>query len=458
MIPVTREAYQLLHDGALTLAHVEHNGIRIDTDRMDQTINETKNNIGRLIGELRNSKVWDIWKKKYVDKAKIGSRAQLGSVLFKELGYDSGARTRTGRNKVDEKVLMGIDHPFVKKWLEVEKLKKALSTYLMGIRREVVDGFLHPSFNLHLVRTYRSSSDAPNFQNIPIRDKEIGKLIRTCFIPRDGCVLVETDFSALEVCIAACYHRDPRMIRYIKDPSSDMHRDMACECFLLKPEQVSKDIRFYAKGGFVFPEFYGSYYIQVAPDLWNAIDRGKLTLADTGESLRDHLSYHGIDELGACNPKERPLSGTFEKHIQQVEKEFWGNRFPVYAQWRKKWYEQYVKSGGFTMFTGFRVDGVYSRNDVINYPVQGAAFHCLLWSLIRLVREIKRRRMKTKVVGQIHDSILADVPHSEMDDYTALVKQTMTVDLPKTWTWIIVPLKVEIEVAETNWFEKREVA
>src|SRR5439155_25997997 len=111
-------------------------------------------------------------------------------------------RTNTLKTKANEASFSKVKLPFVKNYFLIQKLKKARSTYLEGIRREVVDGFLHPFFHLHRVETFRSSSSDPNFQNFPVRNAEIGKIIRSAFIARDGHQLVEIDFKALEVMIA----------------------------------------------------------------------------------------------------------------------------------------------------------------------------------------------------------------------------------------------------------------
>ena len=133
-----------------------------------------------------------------------------------------------------------------------------------AFEREQVKGILHPQFNLHNVISYRSSSDSPNFQNMPKRDKEIMKIVRSAIYPRRGNMLMEVDFSGLEVSIAACYHKDPVMMKYLTSDHSDMHGDMAQQIFLIKdfnrdlPEH--KNLRQAAKNGFVFPQFYGDYY------------------------------------------------------------------------------------------------------------------------------------------------------------------------------------------------------
>ena len=443
--PTTADAYRLLHDGSLALAEVEAAGMRVDVDRLDWTIVKADGKIKVLTERLKVDDVWKLWRRRFGERASLGSRPQLGAVLFQEMGHKASAITRTGRAQVDEEALARIDLPFVKLFLKVEKLKKLRSTYLNGVKREVVNGFIHSVFNLHLVRSYRGSSDNPNIQNQPVRDPEMGKPIRSCFIPRDGHVLVEIDYSALEVRIAACYHKDPTMLEYIEDSSKDMHRDMAMQIYKLPQDQVTKQTRFAAKGQFVFASFYGSYYKQTAPGLWGAIEKDGLVTAD-GVPLKKWLRGQGIRDLEE-----------FTEHVQEVDQDFWGRRFKVYAQWKLDWFREYQRTGGFQMLTGFRVDGVHKRNDVINYPVQGAAFHVLLWSLIRLVKWLKKHKMRSVVVGQIHDSIVADVHHDELDEYLAAAKRIMTEDVRKAWPWIIIPLETEAEVGELNWWEKEKV-
>jgi DNA polymerase-1 len=339
------------------------------------------------------------------------------------------------------------------------KLEKALATSLKGIKREVdPNGRLHPAFNLHLVTTYRSSSDSPNFQNIPIRDPELGKLVRRCFIPSRGNRLVEIDYGGIEVKVAACYHKDPMMIRYLNNPEMDMHRDMAAQCYKLPKEEVDKLVRYCGKNMFVFPEFYGSYYVDCARHLWQAIQQMSLKTV-SGVPLDKWLRRKGIDRLGHCNPELEPEHGTFELHIKEVEKNFWNNRFPVYRDWKKKWWGSYCDKGYYKTLTGFICSGVMNRKEVINYPVQGSAFHCLLWSLIRLQEFIEREGLETMLVGQIHDSIIADVPPSEFDYFIENAKRIMTKKITKHWKWINVPLEVEADACEVGetWFDKKPV-
>ena len=437
------DAYRLMHNGAKALAIVESNGMRIDVDRMDATIADVGERIKLLVEELKNDVIWKTWKRLHGQKAKLGSRDQLGKVLYGEMGYKSKSKTKTGRPQVDVDALKAIGLDFTDKYLEVEKLKKLQSTYLKGIRREVVDGYLHPVFNLHFARTYRSSSDSPNFQNIPIRDPEMGKLIRSCFIPRKNHVLVEVDYGALEFKIAACFWKDENMVAYASDPNLDIHRDMAAECYAMETEQVTKMARFHAKNSFVFATLYGSYYANTAKSLWASIKESDLKTVD-GMPLKQHLAEKGIDKY------------SYENHIKQVERSL-NDRFATWSKRKEKWLAEYQKTGGFDLMTGFRVDGVFSRNQIMNTPIQGPAFHILLWSLTKMVRWLKKQKMRSLIIGQIHDSIIIDAHKDELDAVLSLATKVMTIDVRKAWSWIITPLEIEIEIAEKNWWEKKEI-
>ena len=459
------KALQLLMEGTEALAVIEGNGIRVDVEYLDRAITETDHRIVEITETLKKEDIYRTWEKRFKHKANLDSRPQLAEILFDvmKLPYPVSDRTETGRYRTDGAVLQKVKIPFVQEYLKLTHLKKDRETYLGGIRREVVDGLFHPSYNLHLASTFRSSSGADredsrterdlNFQNLPVRDPARAEMIRQAFIPREGCHLVEVDFSGIEVRIACAYNKDPNLKRYIEDPTTDMHRDTAMELFSLGVDQVEKrTTRDWTKNRFVFPEFYGSVYFQCAPHIWEAVvaSEGKIPGADT--TIRGWLEKQGIKELGDCNPRGRPRPGTFEFRVKEVEELFWKKRFTVYDQWKKDWFAAYQKNGGFKTLTGFWIgaiggkQGLLKRNDVSNWPIQGAAFHCLLWTLIQLTKEIRKRKMKTKVVGQIHDSVIADVPEKEIQDYLEMAKRIMTVDLPKAWTWINVPLDTEAEV------------
>lgn len=439
MNPINKEAYQLLHDGALSLGVAERNGIRMDIPYCQRAMRHLESKEAKLSRTILDSKAGKAWKKMYGSTLKLGAVEQLRDVL-KEV-YDIRVK-----GSLDKGVLATLDVPLVKQILPYRKYVKARSTYLQGIINESIDGYLHPNFNLHTASTYRSSSSNPNFQNIPIRDPFVAKLIRRAFIPRPGNRIVEADYSGIEVRVAACYHKDPRMMRYL-ETGYDMHREMAAEIFQTKPEHVSKMMRYAAKNRFVFPIFYGSYYMQMGPDLWDAIDELSLT-TESGVPIKSHLKQKGIHEFSA-----------FRDHIKEVEDNFWNKKFRVYGQWKKKWWERYLKQGEFSMYTGFVCRGHMKKNEAVNFPIQGSAFHCLLWSFITLTKELQQRKMKAKLIGQIHDSIVADVPDNEMDLYLRILKEISTERIREHWDWLVLPLEIEVEATEVNrsWYTKKEI-
>lgn len=449
------DALQLFHAGALALAQVEANGMKVDEQYLQGAIHKISKEIRDLEEELKGMKLYRTWKKAFGFKTKIGSKEQLGHVLFNVMGLPCENRTPTKRPKVDQSALEMIDLPFVKSYLRMGKLKQTRDVFLKGIEREVVDGYIHPFFNLASgeddkggARSFRSSSDSPNVQNLPTRDPERGDIVRRCFVPRGPKRrLVDIDYSQLEVRISACINKDPVLIQYIEDKTKDMHRDMAAQLYLLKPEQVSKKTRYAAKNQFVFPQFYGSYYPNCAKGLWECLDRLSLAVGEKGQPLKQHLKNQGIGSLGLCNPKQSPRPGTFENHVKKVEEDFWGRRFRVYAQWKRDWWAKYQRRGYFDMPTGFRIIGVYSRNDVSNYVVQGPAFHCLLRSLIMLQKWLVENKMKSKIICQIHDSIILDVAEDELKAVVEAATRIMTKEIRKVWEWIIVPLEVEVEMS-----------
>ncbi len=460
MKPITDKGYKLLHEGCIALSQVEANGMKIDVKYLKRAITHTKDRIEKITLEMQKTDIFKkVWRREFGGRTNMGSREQLGKVLFTVMDYPCPTYTKTGRPKADGAALDTVDLDFVRDFIKLEKLKKAKSTYLEGILRETTaDGFIHPFFNLHIPRTYRGSSDHPNFQNIPVKDPKIAKLVRRAFIARPNHQVVEVDFGGAEICNAACYHKDPRMVAYIKDKTKDLHRDMAMKCYMITKGQVSWDARDTGKNMFVFPQFYGDYYVHCAKNMWEAIIRRHIKTND-GLSLIKHLKRKGIYKLGNCDPDKSPMKGTFEKHVQEVEDIFWNKWFKVYAQWKKDWYYDYLRRGYFDTLTGFRIEGLYGRNEVINYPVQGSAFHWLLWSLIRIQKLLKKYKMRTLIVGQIHDSIVSDVFKKELRNYLEITKQVMTIDIRKHWKWIIVPLSIEAEVAPVggSWYEKEKM-
>jgi DNA polymerase I len=452
----TPAAYQLLHEGSIAFARMEAAGLRVDTAYLSQKIKDVTHQIEEMKQEQKKAPEYKLWVKHYGESMKLGSRPQLGKVIFDLLGHK---RNPFMEGKNDTASFEHLQLPFVQNYQKIERLKKALATNLKGIQKEVVDGYLHPFFDLHTVESYRSSSSKPNFHNQPTRDKIIAEIVRSCIIPRKGNVFIESDYGTQEVRVSYCYNKDPKLLYDIFH--GDMHKDRAMDLYKLSEEELGpisgsnpgKMTRYVVKNKFVFAEFYGSYYGLCAPALWDAISIFDLKTAQ-GVSLYEHLSRKGIKRLGACDPDKDAEKGTFELHVKEVETRMWKENYKVYDQWKRDWWNLYLQKGGYNTLTGFHLSAVFRRNQVLCDPIQGSAFHCLLWSLIQIQKELIRKKMKAKIVNQIHDSILADVPRKEVDDYITIVKKWALDKVVKHYDWIICPLALEFEICQENWFSK----
>ena len=454
--PNTKQAYRLMHDGILALARAERQGIRVDLKYTEAKSKHLNRKIEKLETELKNSNFYKHWAHTTNGSPNINSNQQLSRLLYVTKKLKPTKTTTSGQGSTDEEALQGLNIPELNDLLEIRKLKKLRDTYLGAFIREEVNGFIHPFFNLHLVRTFRSSSDQPNFQNIPKRDKESMQIVRKALYPRVGHQLIEVDYGSLEVRIAACYHKDPKMLKYINDPTTDMHGDMAKQIYKLdKLDKKLPDhafLRYAAKNGFVFPEFYGDYYkncaLALAGKLGELPDgKWKSTqgVAINGTTLGAHLISKGITCMD-----------DFIEHLRKIEKHFWGTRFKQYAEWKNTWWQEYQDNGYVDMKTGFRCSGLMNKKDIINYPVQGAAFHCLLWSFIEVDKLIIKEKLDTKIIGQIHDAIILDVNPEELDYVIEKVKEITCKKLPEAWTWINVPLEVEVDIfpVDSSWATK----
>ena len=446
-LPNTKQAYQLFHEGCLALTRAEQHGFRIDTEYCTTTRIELSHKIKMLEEQLEQTQFYKDWKRSRKNSPpNINSGKQLGNYLYGVIKLTCPTKTKAGGNAVDEEVLKQFNLPELDTIIQIRKLKKIRDTYLGAFTREQVNGVLHPFFNLHLAVTFRSSSDRPNFQNIPKRDKEAMQICRRAIYPRKGHQLMEVDYKGIEVAIAACYHKDPVMIHYIENPASDMHLDMASQIFKLKNADKKNPeiayLRSATKNGFVFPQFYGDYYKGCAVSLmkWGQLPEsrwnGKQGVLLNGKTLSQHLIDHNIKSASA-----------FIEHIREIEDDFWNTRFKIYNRWKIRHWKTYQKNGFIDLKTGFRCQGVMKENDIINYPIQGSAFHCLLWSFIEMDKEIIQRKLQTRLVGQIHDAIILDVAPGELEEISILLQRVMCQKLREHWKWINVPLSIDADLA-----------
>jgi DNA polymerase family A len=453
------DAYQLLHNGTLALARAERQGVRIDVDLCREQINAIKEKTTKLTEKFSDSKMGRAWRDKFGSKSNFESPQQLSTMLYSVYALKPPKLTSNENGSTDEDALRSLNIPELNDLISIRKYRKISGTYLTSYVREQVDGVMHPFFSLNTVVTYRSSSDSPNLQNVPIRDEEAMEICRSVMFARRGHLLMEIDFSGVEVSGAACYHQDPEMLRYLHDPKSDMHGDQAYLLYKLKPfDKVIREhgfkgnpdlyrLRQGGKNSFVFPEFYGDYYGNCAVGLacvWGKLPQGQWqsgqgVMLPGGIYLSDHLIGQGLSSLDK-----------FTENVKKVEDVFWNKRFKVYNAWRKKWFSDYQKNGHFDMLTGFRCSGVMGKNDVSNYPVQGVAFHWLLWTFIETDKVMQQEKWRTRLIGEVHDSMMLDVHPDEVKHVVETCQRIACVELPRKFPWINVPINIEIKLTDID--------
>jgi DNA polymerase-1 len=442
-----QRACEFRHKGLLAMGKIQENGIPVDQNYYETQKERLGKKIERMEDRLHEIAEKAGWKKVAGRKIDLESPPDIQKLLFEVFKLEPVKETKTGY-AVDEEVLTKLNIPFTRQLLTLRKIRKQRNTYIAQFLRETHNGKMHPFFNLHIPRSYRSSSSEPNFQNIPVRDEDAKRITRSGIIPTKGNQLLETDYGSMEVRIGACHSRDPVLIRYIEDPNTDMHRDQGLAIFALTDKQITSEIRFYTKNCFVFPQFYGSFYKLCAVDLWeNCIE------LETGEGkkVRDHLKDKGVISEGS------PFLD-FEEHVRQCEYKFW-DMLGVHNEWQQRVIKKYQDIGYVEAYFGFRRGGYLKDNKIKNTPIQADAYLCLEWLLSEVVDIAEEEGWKSKIIGQIHDSIVNDAHPTEVEHVLRTIKQVGTINIRERFDWIIVPLLIEAELAEVDqsWYKKEEI-
>ena len=447
MHPNTKQAYELFHKGALAFCNAEQHGLRIDVDYCKQQQQQLSEEIEQAKAEVELTKFGRYWKHIYGTKYNFNSNAQLSHILYDVKKIKPVKLTDKGKGATDEEALSALNIPELAAIIKIRKLLKVRDTYLGAYVREQVNGILHPFFNLHLVKTYRSSSSDPNFQNIPKRDERAMRITRDAIFPRKGYQFVGFDFSGVETRIACAYTGDKKLIYDIIH--GDMHKDMAIELYQLdsldKHHPGESKFRQGAKGGFVFPEFYGDYYIHCAPNL---IKSAKGAYLKDGTPGLVHLSNKGLVKLD----KKGNLKNIdkFIQHVKNIEDDFWHVRYKTYTKWKDIAWEKYQKLGYVDLFTGFRCKGLMNKKDVTNYPFQGTAFHCLLRAFIEVDRIATEQHWDSFPVFQVHDEMICDTNPNELEKVAKTMHYVATEWLGEQYTWLNIPLTVEMESTQVD--------
>lgn len=441
-----KKGFDLFLEGNIELSKLS--GIRFNKDLYEKNYKELTDKINELHNKIMNSREVKLWNK---EDFNYDSSDQLRELLFDVCKWDSKFKTKNDKNSVDEETLKKLDKKFTNLILERRKLLKLRDTYLSQFEREAVEingeWFIFPFFSLNNVKTMRSASQLINFQNIPARNEYAQIITKSCLIPRRNHQLLEIDFKAMEVSIGCAYHQDPVMINYVNH-NGDMHGDLANQLFF-RNNDFTKYERYCAKNKFVFPSFYGST-ARIFKSEHKKLGAGDITV-NLWESLKDETKEH-LKENNIFTLQD------YQFHVEDIEKDFWGNRFKIYQQWKFDNWKEYKEKGFIELYTGFRLNSIMSFNDVNNYPVQGSAFHVALKTLIELNKFLRKEKFNSVIVGEIHDSIVIDVDPMELH-YIAKIIKKIIAKIKEEWTWIRTELKVEFSVTPINgsWNLKEEI-
>ena len=397
-------AEDLFMDALPTFTEMKIRGIKVDVDKLNILTTEVDEEIKELelIGE--NASFLKEYKNKFGEDFMESSPKRKQKLYFDLLGLKPLKETKTGYSTDAETMVSLLQQvernsdigKFIRRGLDLKKLEKLKGTYIHQIQTlKDVSDYLHPGFLLHRATTYRSSSAAPNFQNLPVRDEVISR-VRTVLVPRFDYFL-NIDYSANEFKYIATISGDKMLISDINN-GMDPHRYFASKLYEKPESQINEEERYAGKNGFVFPLCYGSYHKSIANK----------------------------------NPQWKA------RVVEQVELIF-KNRYKQLIQWQLDTKDEYARKGYIESPLGFRftwgTSGIMSFNNICNSNSQGTAFHRLLWAIPRINREFNNKKLNSLVIGQIHDSLVIDLDYDELPVVKEIVDFYMLENNDKEWDW-----------------------
>ncbi|MDQ6660568.1 MAG: DNA polymerase I, partial [Chloroflexota bacterium] len=346
----------------------------------------------------------------------INSTKQLGDVLFNELGLRAGKKTKTGYS-VSADVIESLrgKHPVVDYLLEYRQLNKLKSTYADGLLALIdpLTGRVHTSFNQTVASSGRLSSSNPNLQNIPVRT-EVGRQIRRAFIADPSYMLLTADYSQFELRILAHITHEPRLVEAFS-ANEDIHTITAASLFNVPAAEVTKDQRRLAKT-VVYAVLYGQ----------SAFGLAQITGMNNSEAAAFIKRYH------ETFPN---IKGYVDSTLNQARKQGYVNT--LFG--RKRFIPD--------MLTLPHTERQALEREAINMPIQGANADLIKIAMIRIQHALDEKRLKTRMILQVHDELVFEVAIEELERVKRLIKALM-----EGVAKLDVPIKVEMKVGK-NWYE-----
>lgn len=347
----------------------------------------------------------------------INSPKQLGEVLFETMNIPGGKKTKTGYSTAaDVLEKLSADYPIVKDILEYRGLTKLKSTYADGLAAYIEkDNRIHTNFNQTITATGRISSTEPNLQNIPMR-MELGRRIRKVFVPREGCVLMDADYSQIELRVLADMSGDEQLIEAYR-MDEDIHRITASKVFHTPFEEVTDLQRRNAKA-VNFGIVYGISSFGLSQDL--------------SISKKEAAEY--IEQYFATYPKVKD----FIEHLVADAKE---NGYATTMFHRRRPVPELTSSNFMQRSFGERV--------AMNSPIQGTAADIIKIAMIKVWKALREAGLKSKLILQIHDELLIETWKDEEE----IVRRILT-DNMKSAADLAVSLEIDLHTGE-NWYEAK---
>ncbi|MGF0034404.1 DNA polymerase I [Bariatricus sp. SGI.154] len=391
-----------------TLCDMERNGVKVEAEAL------------KFYGDQLGTKIVELEKEIYADAGEtfnINSPKQLGVILFENMKIPGGKKTKTGYSTAaDVLEKLAPDYPIIEKILEYRQYSKLKSTYADGLANYICeDGRIRSKFNQTITATGRISSTEPNLQNIPIR-MELGRLIRKVFIPEEGYVFVDADYSQIELRVLAHCSGDSHLIDAYKE-AKDIHRITASQVFHTPFEEVTDQQRRNAKA-VNFGIVYGISSFGLSQDL-------SITRKEAAKYIEDYFkTYPGIKAF---------LDDTV-KHAKEMGYvvTLFGRRRPV---------PELASSNFMQRSFGERV--------AMNAPIQGTAADIMKIAMIGVNRRLKENQMKSRLVLQVHDELLIEAYKPELDDVKTILREEM-----EQAASLDVPLEVDMHTGD-NWYEAK---
>ncbi|HXX77222.1 MAG TPA: DNA polymerase I, partial [Ktedonobacteraceae bacterium] len=346
----------------------------------------------------------------------INSTKQLGDILFGELKLPSGKKTKTGFS-VSADVIESLrgQHPIVDYLLEYRQLSKLKSTYVDGLLAQMdqITGRVHTSFSQTTASSGRLSSSNPNLQNIPVRT-EVGRQIRRAFIADPSYVLLTADYSQFELRILAHITHEPRLVEAFSN-NEDIHTITAASLFEVPISDVTKDQRRLAKT-VVYAVLYGQSAFGLAQIT------GMTNMQASEFIKRYHETFPHIKDY-------------VDSTLNQARKQGYVNTL-------------FGRKRFFPDMQGLSHNERQAlEREAINMPIQGGNADLIKIAMIRIQHAIEEMHLKTRMILQVHDELVFEVPVEELDRTKNLVKSLM-----EGVVRLDVPIKVEMKVGK-NWYE-----